>query len=160
MQANDFQANDLFAQINGLVGALTAERQGEAVEVADAAKSGLLTIVGHELRAPMQAVVAMGELLLDSELDAAQRRNAETLVQSAQRLLSSLTEVVDFAALESGEVDLETERFDLHALVKSAASELQARASEKGVTTGSIWPPTARASSSATRRACVRCSWA
>jgi CheY-like chemotaxis protein len=78
----------------------------------------------------------MGELLLDSELDAAQRRNTETLVQSAQRLLSSLTEVVDFAALESGEADLATERFDLHALVKSAASELQARASEKGVTTG------------------------
>jgi CheY-like chemotaxis protein len=137
MQDNDFQANDLFAQINGLVEALTAERQArEAVEAADAAKSGLLTIVGQELRAPMQAVVAMGELLLDSELDAAQRRNAETLVQSARRLLSSLTEVVDFAALESGEVDLETERFDLHALVKSAASELQARASEKGVTTG------------------------
>jgi signal transduction histidine kinase len=111
MQANDFQANDLFAQINGLVEALTAERQArEAMEAADAAKSGLLTIVGHELRAPMQAVVAMGELLLDSELDAAQRRNAEMLVQSAQRLLSSLTEVVDFAALESGEVDLETER--------------------------------------------------
>jgi hypothetical protein len=40
----------------------------------------------------------MGELLLDSELDAAQRRNAETLVQLAQRLLSSLTEVVDFRA--------------------------------------------------------------
>jgi hypothetical protein len=38
------------------------------------------------------------------------RSAAERLVQSAQRLLSSLTEVVDFAALESGEVDLETER--------------------------------------------------
>jgi signal transduction histidine kinase len=124
MQANDFQANDLFAQIQGLVEALKVEREArEAAEAADAAKSDLLTIVGRELRAPMQAVVAMGELLLDSELDAAQRRNTETLVQSAGRLLSSLTEVVDFAALESGEAELATERFDLHALVNSAASE-------------------------------------
>ncbi len=86
--------------------------------------------------APMQAVVAMAELLLDSELDAAQRRNTETLVQSARSLHASLTEVVDFAALESGEAELATERFDLHALVKSAASALQARASAKGLTTG------------------------
>jgi len=137
MQANDFQANDLFAQIQGLVQALAVERQArEAAEAADTAKSDLLTIVGRKLRAPMEAVVAMGELLLDSELDAAQRRNTETLVQSARSLSSSLTEVVDFAALESGDVDLATERFDLHALVKSAASELQARAGAKGVTTG------------------------
>jgi len=137
MQAQDFQANDLFAQIQGLVQALTAERQArEAAEAADAAKSGLLTIVGHELRAPMEAVVAMAELLLDSELDAARRRNTETLVQSTRSLLSSLTEVVDFATLEDGEAELATERFDLHALVKSAATELQARACEKGLTTG------------------------
>jgi CheY-like chemotaxis protein len=137
MQAGDFQADDLFAQIQGLVAALAVERQErEAAEAADAAKSDLLTIVGRELHAPMQAVVAMAELLLDTELDAGQRRNTETLVQSARSLHASLTEVVDFAALESGEAELATERFDLHALVKSAASVLQGRASAKGLTTG------------------------
>jgi CheY-like chemotaxis protein len=137
MQAQDFQANDLFAQIQGLVQALAAERQArEAAEADDAAKSELLTIVSRELCAPMEAVVAMAELVLDSELDAAQRRNSETLLQSARSLLSSLTEVTDFATLETGDAELATERFDLHALVKAAASELQARASAKGLTTG------------------------
>jgi len=137
MQAGDFQADDLFAQIQGLVAALAVERQArETAEAADAAKSDLLTIVGRELHAPMQAVVAMAELLLDTELDQGQRRNAETLVRSARSLNSSLVEVVDFATLESGEADLATERFDLHALVKNAASELQVRARAQGVTTG------------------------
>jgi signal transduction histidine kinase len=80
----------------------------------------------------MPVVVAMAELLLDSELDAAQRHNTETLVQSARSLQASLTEVVDFAAFESGEAELATERFDLHALVKSAASALQGEGEHEG----------------------------
>jgi hypothetical protein len=48
MQAGDFQANDLFAQIQGLVAAPAVERQErEAAGAADAAKSDLLTIVGR-----------------------------------------------------------------------------------------------------------------
>jgi signal transduction histidine kinase len=80
----------------------------------------------------MPVVVAMAELLLDSELDAAQRHNTETLVQSARSLQASLTEVVDFAAFESGEAELATERFDLNALVKSAASALQGEGEPDG----------------------------
>lgn len=44
--------------------------------------------------------------------------------------------MLDFATLETGEAELAIDRFDLHALVKSAASVLQTQANAMGLTTG------------------------
>ena len=75
MQPEDFRPDDLFAQIQGLVDGLAAERDArQAAEAADKAKSDLLAMIGHELRTPMEAVVAMTELLLASPLDPTQAR--------------------------------------------------------------------------------------
>jgi signal transduction histidine kinase len=80
MRPEDFQPDDLFAQIQGLVDALAAERAArEAAEAADKAKSDLMAMIGHELRTPMEAVVAMSELLLASPLDPTQARYTDTL---------------------------------------------------------------------------------
>jgi len=137
MQSKDFQPEDLFAQIQSLVDRLEAERTArQAAEASDAGKSNLLEIVGKELRAPMEAVATMAGLLLASPLNAAQRRDTETLAQSARSLLGALGEVLDFTTLETGEAELAIDRFDLHALVKSAASILQTQANAVGLTTG------------------------
>jgi CheY-like chemotaxis protein len=137
MQANDFHAGDLFGQIQNLVDQLEAERAARrAVEAAAAAKAGLLEIVGREVCAPMETVAKMADLLLAGPVNASQRRDVETLARSARRLLVSLNEVLDYSHLETGEADLAIERFDLHKLVKTAASVLQSRAGAKGLTSG------------------------
>jgi CheY-like chemotaxis protein len=137
MQTKDFQPDDLFTQIQGLVDGLETERALRLdAETADAAKSALLSVVSRELSAPMSSVVAMSELLLKSPLSATQRRTAETLAQSARSLLGAINDVLDFTKLEAGEAELASETVDLHALVKGVASVLYARASEKGLTPG------------------------
>jgi CheY-like chemotaxis protein len=134
MQPKDFRPEDLFSQIQSLVDELEAERLArETAEAADAAKSNLLAMVGRELRPPMEAIVAMAELLRARQLDPSQRRYTETLAQSARSLLAALKDVLDFSLLEAGQVELATKRVDLRALVKSVASVLRARASEKGL---------------------------
>lgn len=137
MQANTFQPENLFAQIQTLVDGLEAERQARAAaEAADAAKSALLSVIGHELHTPMESVVAMAELLRASRLDASQQCYTETLVRSARSILNVVDDVVDFSLLESGEAELVCEPFDLHELIRGVASALQTRASKKGLTTG------------------------
>jgi signal transduction histidine kinase len=85
------------------------------------ARDLLLATISHELRTPMEAVVAMGELLLATPLDETQQRHAETLLQSSRSLLNALNDVLDFSRLETG-------RFvDLHALIHDVAADLQAR---------------------------------
>ena len=94
MRPEDFRPDDLFAQIQGLVDGLAAERAArQAAEAADKAKSDLVAMIGHELRAPLEAVVAMAELLRASSLDPTQARYADTLYQSARGLLGALSDV-------------------------------------------------------------------
>ncbi len=137
MQPEDFRPDDLFAQIQGLVDGLAAERDARhAAEAADKAKLDLLAMIGHELRTPMEAVVAMTELLLASPLDLTQARYTETLYQSGRSLLSVLNEVLDFSRLEAGRFELEQVSFDLHDLIQGVGALLQTRANEKGLTGG------------------------
>jgi CheY-like chemotaxis protein len=137
MRPEDFRPDDLFAQIQGLVDGLTAERRArDAAEAADKAKSELLAMVGHELRAPMEAVTAMAELLLASPLDPTQVRYTEMLYQSSRGLLGVLNDVLDFSRLEAGRMELHHVNFDLHDLIQGVGTVLQARASDKGLTGG------------------------
>jgi CheY-like chemotaxis protein/nitrogen-specific signal transduction histidine kinase len=137
MQPEDFRPDDLFGQIQGLVDKLDAERERrEAAEAADRAKSELIATIGRELRTPLEAVIALGELLRASPLDPTQQHYTETLQHSARSLLGVIDEVIDFSKLEAGRLELQPTPFDLHELVQSVALQLQARASEKGLTSG------------------------
>jgi CheY-like chemotaxis protein len=137
MRPEDFRPDDLFAQIQGLVDGLTAERRArEVAEAADKAKSELLAMVGHELRSPMEAVTAMAELLLASPLDPTQARYAEMLYQSSRSLLGVLNDVLDFSRLDGGRMELQHVNFDLHDLVQGVGAVLQTRANDKGLTGG------------------------
>jgi CheY-like chemotaxis protein/nitrogen-specific signal transduction histidine kinase len=137
MQPQDFRGQDLSAQIQRLADGLATEREArEAAETADKAKSELLATISHELRTPMEAVVAMGKLLLATPLDATQQRHAETLLQSARSLLNVLNDVLDFSRLETGRLETDPIAFDLLSLIQDVATELQARANDKGLTAG------------------------
>lgn len=137
MQANDFDAGDLFGQIQSLVSQLEAERRARAAaENAGSAASSLLAIVGKELQGPMKTAVAMADRILSGPLSDKQRRDAEVLAQSTRRLLGALTEVVEFNELENGDAELAVERFDIHALINKAAHVLQERSAAKGLMSG------------------------
>ena len=134
MQGNELRADDLYGQIDGLAAELEAERRARlAAEAANAGTLGLISVVSKKLRPPMESVTALTDRILDGPLNLAQRRDAETLSHSMHRILSALSEVLDFSTLQSGEADFSVEPFDLHALVREAASALQACAAAKGL---------------------------
>ncbi|HML93742.1 response regulator [Methyloceanibacter sp.] len=135
MQGNEFRAEDLFGQIEGLVAQLEVERMARIeAEAANAGTLGLIDIVSKKLRPPMESVTALTDRILSGPLSLAQRRDAETLSHSMHRILSALTEVLDFRTLESGDAEFQVESFDFHAIVREMASALQACASAKGLT--------------------------
>ena len=158
MQARDLRARDLFGQVKRLVEGFEAERKArQAAEAANKAKSELLATISHELRTPMEAVVAMGELLLATPLDETQQRHAETLLQSSRSLLNALNDVLDFSRLETGRFEADPVAFDLHALIHDVAADLQARANDKGSPAASTSAQAAHAMSLLTPRGCAKC---
>jgi light-regulated signal transduction histidine kinase (bacteriophytochrome)/ActR/RegA family two-component response regulator len=88
------------------------ENAKEAQRLADdanQAKSEFLAVMSHELRTPLNAILGLSEGLQDSiygELNTLQQTSIATIEQSGQHLLDLITEILDLAKIESGNLEL------------------------------------------------------
>ena len=95
---------------------------------ASRAKSEFLANMSHETRTPMNGIIGMTGLLLDTDLDQEQREFAQLIDNSAQALLTLLNGILDLSQLGAGKLALETTTFDLGALIENLTAMLGPRA--------------------------------
>ncbi len=105
----------------------------ERAESASRAKSRFLAVVSHEVRTPLNGVLGMANLLLDSGLSPEQGTYAKSIKTSGEALLALIEEILDFSKIEAGRLDLETVPFDVANLVTDVVELLAPRAQAKGI---------------------------
>lgn len=100
-------------------------------ETASKAKSSFLANMSHEMRTPLNAIIGYSELILEELTELNHDEIAvelEKIRTSGNHLLSLINNVLDLAKIESGQMDVSSEEFDLASLVHETCTILQSHA--------------------------------
>ncbi|AUO23455.1 ATP-binding protein [Pseudomonas sp. NC02] len=107
------------------------QRMRQRAERNEREKAMFLAVMSHEIRSPMNAVVAAVELLRNTPLDKQQQHFADLANHGAQSLLRLLNDVLDISKLDAGQVKLEYEPVSISTLVHNVVDLHRLRAREK-----------------------------
>ncbi len=102
-------------------------------DAANRAKSQFLATMSHEIRSPMNGIIGMTGLLLDTDLSAEQRRYVKIVRTSGDSLLAILNDILDFSKIEAGKMALEEIDFNLRVTIEDSMDILSIKAREKNI---------------------------
>ncbi len=107
------------------------QTQKHIANAASKAKSDFLARVSHEVRTPLNGVLGMGELLLDTKLDEEQQIYADSIMASGKHLLDIINDILDLSKIEAGKMELENEPFNLLELVDDVVAAFASQSRQK-----------------------------
>lgn len=109
-------------------------------EEANQLKSRFLSMVSHELQTPLNLIVGMSDLLLresaagERQLPAAMRADLKRIYANARHLGRLISDVLDLASSDAGQLRLACEVVDLGQVMRAVAEAGQQMAADKHLT--------------------------
>jgi signal transduction histidine kinase len=119
------------------------EQARNEAERASTAKDAFLASMSHELRTPLNAILGFtGTLLmkLPGPLTAEQEKQLTTVQRSGKHLLNLINDILDLAKIESGRVELRSERVVCQAVIDEVLTALRPSAEQKGLRCAVVAP--------------------
>jgi signal transduction histidine kinase/CheY-like chemotaxis protein len=105
----------------------------QRAEAANRSKSEFLANMSHEIRTPLNGIVAMADTLARADMKPREQEMVEVIRASGVTLERLLSDILDSARIESGNVTIETAPFHLGDAARGVGMLWAQRAEEKAV---------------------------
>lgn len=106
------------------------------LESANKLKDEFLTNTSHELRTPVNAIIAITESIVKDSQAAVGEKEKEDLmhvVSSGRRLVNLINDILDYSRLKLGDLTLVKKVFSMDSLIQGVIREISFMAADKGI---------------------------
>ncbi len=119
------------SRITGVIMDISAQKEFETqlkiakdkAEESDRLKSSFLANMSHEIRTPMNAILGFSDILMSQELSAKEMGSYLLQIKnSGENLLNIINDIVDISKIESGQLTIRKEKFNLNELLNNIES--------------------------------------
>lgn len=108
-------------------------KQKELANQANKYKSEFLANMSHELRTPLNAIIGFNKILLESETNKDKKGKLEIINSSSNTLLQLINDILDISKVETGKIELEKIKFNIHELVNSVCKVFSFQLEQKNI---------------------------
>jgi signal transduction histidine kinase len=133
------QTKAQMARLEEIIAARTQDLQkaNQELKRLDQVKTNFFSVINHEMRTPLTAIVGYTELLLArGRLPAGQEHMVQTIKNNSQRLLDLVNNILDISRLEEGKLVVVPEAMQLPPVVNQALAAVQPLADSKHLSIG------------------------
>ncbi len=116
-----------FEDSNKLLGVI------EELEKAESGKNDFVANVSHEIRTPINTICGMSELILNEDISGETREKVLDIQRAGRNLMGVVNDILDFSELQSEEIQIEEESYDLNATIQDVVNRVLAYRNEKKI---------------------------
>ncbi len=102
-------------------------------ESANTAKSKFLANMSHEIRTPLNGILGLTQVLQQDTEDLNTKQDLQRIMDTTETLSRILNDILDFAKIEDGKLELETRLFTLNEVITSITPLFSGEAKQRGI---------------------------
>ncbi|MDR2558795.1 MAG: cache domain-containing protein [Oscillospiraceae bacterium] len=119
-------------QVEGMVNEIRESR--DAAETANNAKSSFLANMSHEVRTPMNAILGITDILMQSEnIPTEFEEGLVKIYSSCNMLLGIINDILDFSKIEAGKLKIATAEYNIASLISDSVQLNMMRTESKPI---------------------------
>ena len=105
----------------------------ETLKKAEKSKDDFMANMSHEIRTPINTVCGMSEMILREEISDTVRKDVFDIQTAGRNLLSVVSDILDFSELESGNMELIEEPYNITSTINDIMNMTIAKKNKKNI---------------------------